>query len=62
MFQFVNKFVVINFIEHFTEVHFLTFIQLFKAFRITGSSGSVDGICWKIIKQTVHFVHLTCVL
>jgi len=37
-------------------------IQLFKAFRITGSSGSVDGICWKIIKQYVHFVHLTCVL
>jgi len=37
-------------------------IQLFKAFRITGSSGSVDGICWKIIKQTVHFGNLTCVI
>ena len=38
------------------------YVQLFKAFGITGSFGSVDGICWNIIKQSVHFVHLICVL
>jgi len=35
-----------------------TEVQLFKAFRITGSSRSVDGICLKIIKQSTGRVHV----
>jgi len=38
------------------------YVQLFKAFRIIGSSVSVGGICKNIIKQSMHIVNLTCVL
>ena len=34
-------------------------VQLFKVFRITGSSGSLDEMCLKIIKQAIYLDNLT---